>query len=175
MVTIKITGMVTAELVTELTKHLIENGDKGLEIYIDSVGGKAVELAILCALIPSLAITINTYNIGTVQSAACFLFLMGTSRSAIANSTFMFHPARLPMQGEYTLSELRVKIAGMEQLEGALESLLYQKTNSAERIVEESRSSDVFYSATTAVDLGIAHKIMTDNLPEEFDVHLKGV
>ncbi len=114
----------------------------------------------------ALPVTVNTHNIGNVDSIGNAIFLAGKTRKASPHSTFMFHGVGL------NANNMRLEEKNLRE---ALDSILADQKRIADVItdctsIDAGKVGELFREASTkdasfAVANGIVHAIEELNIP----------
>lgn len=139
---INFTGPINASTCGQLIEKAstaVQQSASGLIVNIATMGGECSYGFTMYNFLLSLPISVQTHNLGTVESMGNIVFLAGQRRTACVHSKFLFHPFHWHLQGsvdhsrmsEYAMSldydlQLYARIVA-ERTEGAEEKLETEK------------------------------------------------
>lgn len=69
----------------------MQQGARGITICISSIGGSPEQAFYAYETLKALPLPITTHNVGSVHSAAMYIFLAGTRRFAVEHANFLMH------------------------------------------------------------------------------------
>ncbi len=122
-------------ITTESTKPLIDlikDMAEGsiLDLYINSRGGSVpVAIGVFNFIKTIKNLEINTYNVGHCDSVAILLFLSGSHRFVLKNSSFFMHSLQLNFTQPQTINTLAVEIKKLKDDTTTLINLLTENSN----------------------------------------------
>jgi len=93
-----------------------------IKLHIDNYGGEVYSALGLYSVIKSSKTKIYTYALGSIMSAALFIFLAGKKRFATKYSTFMFHEVSSMFWDK--LTGIKQNVKEMERLQNITESII---------------------------------------------------
>lgn len=118
-------GAMVYKLLDELKQEQYRQKNT-LRLFIDSNGGLISSALTIARFLMSAFHRIETYAIGSVDSAAVCLFLSGSQRVATHSSRFFLHPPEIEIKGAMTAAKLRTVLQGL-QVESACMSKYYSE------------------------------------------------
>lgn len=154
----------TSSLLMFLLTEQLRAGIRNFRINISSNGGGVFHAVSIFNFLSGLKdVSIQTHNLGQIDSAANLIFLAGHKRTASKASSFLLHPPQISIQGQGIMS------FSIEVLKERLESLEKDQIKMAEIIAERigKNTSDIIkmfnerktYSSAESKDLGFIEKI----------------
>jgi ATP-dependent protease ClpP protease subunit len=151
----------TAQELMKVLAELVNRGEKQLYVLISSQGGAVNNGVTLYNFIKSLPVKIIMHNVGMVDSIANVVFLAGTERYAVPNSSFLFHgvglditqPTRLEMK------QLRECITGIERDMRIIGEIMTAKTKLSPQEV-----NNMFFEAQTKTPQEAKEKGIIDDI-----------
>lgn len=156
-----IKGEINLEMSAEIQSCLLYLKSKSndpISIYINSPGGSVYSgLAIYDTIkhLQKQGIVINTYACGLVASMAAILFLSGTHKYSLPNSTFMFHSV-----SSYTCGKVLDMIIDAEEtkrLQNIIKDIL---DNCNKQISKNCEYLDFYVDVNKAKELNIVNEII---------------
>ncbi|NTF57675.1 peptidase [Agrobacterium rhizogenes] len=148
----------------ELTGGLINlrsQGYKTIYLMINSAGGDISSGISLYHLLCSLDVTINTYAISNVESAAILLFLAGKERVANKESIFAFHSGRLSFNNEkLTPDEINERYTALQNDDDRMKEIYKERLSISDKQYGDLLGSQLrFVRAPEALNIGLATRI----------------
>lgn len=134
-----------------------------INIYINSFGGDPYTSFGFYDFLRSLkTCDVNTYNIGCAMSGGSIIFLAGDNRYMYENTVFMFHSVSSGAEGKVYL-DMVDETEECKRIHKQLCQIYARHTNKSELQWNNLiKFKDVYYRADKALELGIVHKIITD-------------
>lgn len=160
-------GEITEESVAPAVKWLIsENIDtskeKILTLYINSTGGSLYQAFGLIDIMQASTHTVRCVGIGAVMSAAFLIFSAGKRgyRYAAKTTSFMSHQFTDNSEGKY--HDLKASMKENDLCNERMVAVLKEATGMAPSVIKKKLlpASDVYLTATEAVEIGIADHIL---------------
>lgn len=136
-------------------------GDKDapINLILNSPGGDIHEMLGIIDYIDTLQVKVNIICRGKALSAAAIILVCATGQRMVSkNSTIMFHQASSFVNGK--LSDITATIEYVRKIETDLYSLLAEKTKREASWWETHMKSDLFLTATRALELGVIDTII---------------
>ena len=97
---------------------------QNLHLLLTSSGGSLQEAFALYHLLKSIPLSVSTYNIDIIESAANIVFLAGRQRYCCKESRFMFHAVEGTISGSLAPERLVEQAALLDNYHARLTSLL---------------------------------------------------
>ncbi|MGN0811032.1 MAG: ATP-dependent Clp protease proteolytic subunit [Akkermansia muciniphila] len=126
-----LSGNIGAPMVYKLLEELKHEAHRSkdiLRLFIDSNGGMISSALTMARFLMSAFSRIETYAIGSVDSAAVTLFLCGEKRFASDSSRFFLHPAGIEMKGIMTAPQLQTVLRGLQTESACMVRYYAQRT-----------------------------------------------
>lgn len=156
----------TSQKLIATMAQLVNQGATEINLMLSTPGGEVASGLAIYNFIRSLPITINTHNIGNVDSIGNAIFLAGKTRKACQHSTFMFHG--VGFQAPNVVFEekfLRERLDGILADQKRIGDIILQMTKITDRKVRElfreARTKDANY----ALKCGIISEISDVSIP----------
>ncbi len=160
------TDEVNAVTANELIKQLmyLERADAGQEItlYINSLGGEVISGLAVYDLISIISSPVKTVCLGTAASMGAILFLAGEKREMLPHTQLMIHD---PSYGNGNIGgkkshEIRHELEKLDEVRSVLAEIIAEKTGKSVEEIYNVTSNDTFYSASEAIEFGLATDIV---------------
>lgn len=171
-------GMVDLKSIDHLLQTVNVAHHEGVEqliLGIASPGGRTKNAMLAHNYLISTGMKIATHNLGFVDSAAMWLFLAGSKRSAAPGSSFFIHAAAAQLSsnfyGQSALIERAMDLKNDDQL---LTNVLTSRTSMKRRQVQSCLRQARRIDDKEAHDLGIIHSIEEMTLPANAKAVLVG-
>ncbi|WP_286181775.1 ATP-dependent Clp protease proteolytic subunit [Rhizobium sp. ICMP 5592] len=148
----------------ELTSGLISlrsQGYKTIDLMINSGGGDISSGIALYHILSSMDVTLNTYAISNVESAAILLFLAGKERVANKESIFAFHSGRMSFNNEkLTPGEINERYSALENDDDRMKEIYKERLSITDKQYSDFFGSELrFVRAPEALSIGLATRI----------------
>ena len=160
--------MISGTIGEPVLYHLLDDMKKDgyrdkerLRLFIDSHGGKIASALTMARFLMSAFNDIETYAIGSVDSAAVTLYLCGQRRIAYETSRFFLHPAGIEVNGVQTAQQLRTILKGLQAESEAMISFYAERTALPASYWRRVLSNEQYLSAETAREKQIVTDITT--------------
>jgi len=156
----------TLELVQYIIAWNREDRDKEerkpIKIFIDSPGGSLDVAKTLIEIFNISKTPIYTYAFGTCASAASMIFIAGSKKFALPNTTFVFHKGSVSGVGG-DFQQVQSFMKDYEQQIQELVSFYKKNTNYSPEIIEEKlNQGDWYVKISEALENGVVDEIITD-------------
>lgn len=141
-----------------LHENLIKKADT-LTLYINSYGGDMYEALALIDVMKASEIPVHTIGIGSVMSAAFFIFISGNHRTIGQRATAMCHQYASSVEGKH--HDLKASIEEGDRLNHEMISLIGTASELNIRTIKSNllKETDVYLTAQDMLDLGLADTI----------------
>jgi len=116
--------------------------------------------------IRGLPLKIVAYNVGSVASIAVAIFLAADERYSSQHGVFMIHPTAISPQAGMTATLLQSTLNSALADETRTESILRERANVPEEILNDRRTKDVYITPDDAVSFGLVSEIREFSLPQ---------
>lgn len=132
-----------------------------IKVIINSQGGVIEDGMIFLDAIAGSSAPVEMYCIGKAYSMAAIIFISGTSgRYILPNARIMLHqPYIKDISGN--ISEMKQVVTDLEKWKEQLFSLVIKHSAYSKKQLEKEVVEDRYFSASEAVKLGLADKIVT--------------
>jgi ATP-dependent protease ClpP protease subunit len=163
MMTIKLSGEIDHYLVSKLSTVLSVVANLGIInnilLIINSPGGDTNAGITAYEYLKNLPFTIHTHNINEVSSAASFIYCAGDTKTASPHSRFVLHYSRMTVNGEFSQYQIEQLPERMRIDNNFIEEVTESCTNLSNTETVRALEEDSIYSASEAVEIGLAEKI----------------
>ena len=158
----------TSQQFIATVSQLINQGAASIELLLSTPGGEVSAGLTLYNFLKSVPITVNTHNIGNVDSIGNAVFLAGAGRKACKQSTFMFHGVGFSAQNMYLEEKnLRERLDSILADQRRIGEILQERTKisarEAGKLFREARTKNANY----ALKVGIISAIEDVAIPPE--------
>jgi len=146
-----------------------------IPVVINSVGGSICDVYHMIAAIKACPYTVVTIVCGMAHSAAALLFSFGNERYVSEDASIMIHDLSIEAFGGKAND---VKMEGREMTRANKYAFRQMATNSAQKknfyleIIKRAGRSDVYLTASKAIEYGLATHVGVPTLQLEWDVRL---
>lgn len=157
---ISISGDITEAVATDFQNqimYLISQKAKNIQIFINSYGGSVyagLSIIDMIKYAQDRGIKVETVCTGVAMSMAAVILMVGSNRSAMKNSTIMFHEISTWCHGKIT--NIRVQVEETERLHKLLVSIIDQHSNLFE---DQYLHDDLYLDAQAALNFDVIDKI----------------
>ncbi|WP_338893583.1 ATP-dependent Clp protease proteolytic subunit [Rhodococcus sovatensis] len=139
-----------------------DNPDADISLYINSPGGSFTAMTAIYDTMEYIKPDVSTFCVGQAASAAGVLMASGAPGKRI-----MLNHARILLHqpsggGEGTISDLALQRDEIVRVRAEMETILAQHTGQKPEVLRRDTDRDKIYSATEAVDYGLADLIATN-------------
>lgn len=123
-----LSGVVGDEITAkQVQKHLANNSENILNVFINSVGGDVYEGLEIYNTLRASGKNITTVNTGMCASIASIIFLAGDERVAMEGTTFMVHkPSALVYGNADTMNDVSGRL---DDIQNDIEQIYHNRTN----------------------------------------------
>lgn len=150
---------ITLPVIKKLIKLNKADGQKPINLYINSAGGNGYNADAIIAVMHSLDAKVNTICLGHALSGACEILASGTgTRSSYEFATLMFHQTLWEADGDIT--NLEIQAAQGQRFREAQVELLHRCTGQDKSVVRKDIERDHYMSAEEARDYGIIDEVL---------------
>lgn len=145
----------------DLSKELIELGDKNLNVRINSYGGEVSQGLAIYNLLKDYKGLVTTICDGFACSAASVIFMAGTKRLMQKSSLLMIHNAWTRASGD--ANELRKAADDLEKITQPSIEIYKANSNLEESEIKKMMDDETWITADEALDYGFATEIIEDS------------
>lgn len=162
-------NQVTAAQFISVVTECLNKGAKKLNIIISTPGGTVIHGKGIFNFLKTLPLEIDMYNIGQVDSIGGVMYLAGTKRYAVENSSFLIHGISLMIEGRLELQEklLQEKLEALKKDRESISSIYAENTKISLEDFEKLMLDGTTISATDAALKGIVTEIKRPMIPQE--------
>jgi ATP-dependent Clp protease protease subunit len=156
-------GRLENEVVLPVIERMLKlnerDGQKPIDLYVNSAGGNGYNADAIIATMHSLSAPVNTICLGHALSGACEILASGTGvRKAYEFATLMFHQTLWEADGDIT--NLEIQAAQGQKFREAQIELLHRCTKQDKKRLRSDIERDHYLSAPEALKYGIIDKII---------------
>lgn len=154
----------TSSLLMFLITEQLRAGVKNFHVNISSNGGGVFYAISIFNFLSGLKnVTIQTHNLGQIDSAANLIFLAGHKRTASKASSFLLHPPEISIQGQVALSfsieALRERLESLQQDEIKMAEVIGERIGKDKKEILKMFKERKTYSSTDAKTKGFIQEI----------------
>jgi ATP-dependent protease ClpP protease subunit len=156
----------------EKINQAIAKGYQDIILMMSSDGGEVVPGFAAYNQLQMFPIHLTTYNIGSLSSIAAIIFLAGTIRIAVPNSTFQFHSAALELSQSREVAKYQLvqDLSELEAHERKIRDVLIARTNLQPAQVELLMAEGKTKNAQFAKDFNIIQQIAFFSIPSDVPI-----
>lgn len=114
----------------------------------------------------SLPVKIIMHNIGVINSIANVIFLAGKKRYASPHSTFLFHGAAVPLNGNYSLPQLNEIKDSLDKDQNTIAGIVCDNTKMLRKTIEKLFLQGETKDVQFALKHGIIDEIKLPQMPQ---------
>lgn len=139
-----------------------DNPDSDISLYINSPGGSFTAMTAIYDTMEYIRPDVSTFCVGQAASAAGVLMASGApgKRIMLAHSRVLLHQPS--GGGEGTISDLTLQRDEIVRVRSEMENILTRHTGQTPETLRRDTDRDKIFSATEAVDYGLADLIATN-------------
>ena len=158
--TAKVNDQTTTALMNTLAAAL-QQGVSELALLLSTPGGSVMHGMTLYNYLLALPVSLETYNIGNVDSIGAIVFLAGKRRFACPHSTFMLHPVAFGLQGgqNYEQPDLTAIVQSLEADQSRIAGIYAERSGLAKEVALGLFNQQKTYSATEAQTFSFVHEV----------------
>ena len=147
----------------------MQQGAKSIIICISSIGGSPEQAFYAYELLKSSPVPIITHNVGSVHSAAMYIFLAGSQRFAVPHANFLMHKTvHSPAAGAaYALEHLDYSGVSIQADDERSIGIVAERTGQAVDVVQPWFSGQQLRSTEFALKHGFIEKVMSVQVPPQ--------
>ena len=143
-------------------KNIAVKDRKPIKLMFFSYGGQIDINYSFIDLIQQSKTPVWGINMGQACSAACFIFIACHKRLTMPRSSFLIHQGGVDGGFSGTAEQVMCAMAEYQRQIEELGQYLLEYTNITNEILDEKFDSEWYLTATDAIELGVADKIITD-------------
>lgn len=139
-----------------------DNPDSDISLYINSPGGSFTAMTAIYDTMEYIRPDVSTFCVGQAASAAGVLMASGApgKRIMLAHSRVLLHQPS--GGGEGTISDLTLQRDEIVRVRSEMENILTRHTGQTPETLRRDTDRDKIFSATEAVEYGLADLIATN-------------
>lgn len=145
----------------EVVKQELEKGVSKFTILLSSLGGKVFWGLTAYNFLKGIPAKIDTYNIGSVDSAALMLYCAGKNRYSVWHARFLLHGTRfnLPKDTELDEKQLDETIRTLKMDNENIVGIVAETTGRPEETVKKDLYEGIVLNPEKAVKVGLVSEI----------------
>ncbi len=157
----------TSVSLQKVVEQLMRQGLTRLHLLLSTPGGSVHDGISIYNFLKGIAIEVNTYNFGSVDSIGVVVFCAGTNRFSVPHARFLLHPVSMQVFANQAFDEpmIQERLNGLraDQLNIAkvIASTINKEVEHVEKLIHGRTSLD----ADTAFKEGLVTKISSELLP----------
>ncbi len=141
-------------------ENKLREGKNHFKILLSSNGGSVFHAVSCYNFLKGIPATIETHNIGNIDSAASVLFSAGTKRYSCSNASFLFHGISLGMnQGNIPEKQLREVVANIDTDRHKISSIVCNACSIKQSEISALMNKGKTLSSSEAKKLGLVHEV----------------
>jgi ATP-dependent Clp protease, protease subunit len=155
-----IDDQVSNAIVAQLLYLAREDGEKDIQMYINSPGGVIYAGMAIYDTMQMIPNRISTVAVGVTASFGTVLLAAGTKgqRYALPHATIHMHQPLGGAQGQ--ASDIEIQAREILRLKAQLNKILSDATNQTLEVIERDTERDFYLDAYKAVDYGLVDKVL---------------
>jgi len=136
----------TSQTLMSVLAEQVNKGEKEVCLLLSSPGGTTNDGVTLFNYIRSLPVRTIMFNIGIVDSIANVVFLAGTERYAVPNSSFLFHGVGfdIPQQTRFEEKQIKERLLSLERDQKLITEIIVENSK-----LDLDRVKEMFLEAKT--------------------------
>jgi len=149
-------------IIAQLLFLQMEDGEKEINIYINTPGGSVTSGLAIYDTIQFVKPDVNTYCVGQASSMGAILLAAGTAgkRYALPHARIMIHQPWGGVQG--AASDISIQAQEILRLRARIEEILAKHTKQPLDKIKKDTDRDFFMSAEEAKAYGIVDEVITN-------------
>jgi len=154
----------TESIIKDLLR-MNQEGDEPISMFINSPGGRVVDMFALIDVMNAIDAPINTFVLGQAASAASLIAANGDKRLISTNSSMMIHEAATKMVFDTRDTDSFKVLEEVKVLNDKVNGLYSKATGKSEEEIKEllSKKDDIKLTAQEAIAFGLVDEIMTQD------------
>jgi len=143
-------------------KYLDQLSHKEITLFINSPGGEVTSGLCLYEVIRQAKSPVTCICIGMAGSMGSILYLAGDKRLMYPDSQIMIHdPAAYFGESYANYGSVKDQLDSLMKIRQRIAGIIAKRTGQKLETILEYTSKDSFFSAKEALELGLAHQIIT--------------
>ena len=136
-----------------------KDSKKPIHLYISSPGGSVLDGYGIIDTMNLIEAPVYTYTIGLAASMGALIFLNGTNRYMLPHSELMLHQPLGGVSGQ--ASDIEITANRIIKMKKDINEMIATRCNLALEEVEKFTDRDRYFSATEAIEYGLADEIIS--------------
>lgn len=167
--TAPINSSTCGQLIRKCSEAVQQNATE-IVIRIATMGGECSYGFTMFNFLMSLPVTVNTHNLGTVESMGNILFLAGERRTACPHSKFLFHPFHWTLHGSVDHSRMSEYAMSLDYDLELYRHIVEERTEGAREPMDVRSyltASPRILNPTEAIETGLIQAVQNVQLPSD--------
>ncbi len=157
---------ITAQVLMGALAKAVQDGYSEINVMLSTPGGEVNQGITLYNFINSLPVTVNMFNLGSVNSIGNVVYQAGKKRTACKFSSFMFHGVGFDIKNErLELSHLQEKMENLQNDQSLILDIMVKHTNLSSTHIEDLFRKMAFINAEESLKNGISDEIADVSVP----------
>jgi ATP-dependent Clp protease protease subunit len=146
-------------VISQLLYLNVKDSKKPIHLYISSPGGSVLDGYGIIDTMNLIEAPVYTYTIGLAASMGALIFLNGTNRYMLPHSELMLHQPLGGVSGQ--ASDIEITANRIIKMKKDINEMIATRCNLALEEVEKFTDRDRYFSATEAIEYGLADEIIS--------------
>ena len=146
-------------VISQLLYLNAKDSKKPIHLYISSPGGSVLDGYGIIDTMNLIEAPVYTYTIGLAASMGALIFLNGTNRYMLPHSELMLHQPLGGVSGQ--ASDIEITANRIIKMKKDINEMIATRCNLALEEVEKFTDRDRYFSATEAIEYGLADEIIS--------------
>ena len=154
-----VNNIAMTSIISQLLFLNAKNSKKPIHLYISSPGGSVLDEYGIIDTMNLIEAPVYTYTIGLAASMGALIFLNGTNRYMLPHSELMLHQPLGGVSGQ--ASDIEITANRIIKMKKDINEMIATRCNLALEEVEKFTDRDRYFSATEAIEYGLADEIIS--------------
>jgi ATP-dependent Clp protease protease subunit len=146
-------------VISQLLYLNVKDNKSPIHLYISSPGGSVLDGYGIIDTMNLIEAPVYTYTIGLAASMGALIFLNGTNRYMLPHSELMLHQPLGGVSGQ--ASDIEITANRIIKMKKDINEMIATRCNLALEEVEKFTDRDRYFSATEAIEYGLADEIIS--------------
>ena len=146
-------------VISQLLYLNVKDPSSPIHLYISSPGGSVLDGYGIIDTMNLIEAPVYTYTIGLAASMGALIFLNGTNRYLLPHSELMLHQPLGGVSGQ--ASHIEITANRIIKMKKDINEMIATRCNLALEEVEKFTDRDRYFSATEAIEYGLADEIIS--------------
>jgi ATP-dependent Clp protease protease subunit len=146
-------------VISQLLYLNVKDPSSPIHLYISSPGGSVLDGYGIIDTMNLIEAPVYTYTIGLAASMGALIFLNGTNRYMLPHSELMLHQPLGGVSGQ--ASDIEITANRIIKMKKDINEMIATRCNLALEEVEKFTDRDRYFSATEAIEYGLADEIIS--------------